>query len=61
MPYSPEYNPIEFVFSIVKRNFRTLRAKKLTGLIQDSHQALVTQAVKMVKKKDVLSCIDHVS
>ena len=33
VPYSPEYNPIEFVFSMVKRNFRALRAKKLTGLI----------------------------
>ena len=33
VPYSPDYNPIEFVFSMVKRNFRSLRAKKLTGLI----------------------------
>ena len=33
VPYSPDYNPIEFVFSMVKRNFRTLRARKLTGLI----------------------------
>ena len=33
VPYSPEYNPIEFVFSMVKRNFRTLRARKLTGQI----------------------------
>lgn len=33
VPYSPDYNPIEFVFSIVKRNFRSLRAQKLTGLI----------------------------
>ena len=33
VPYSPEYNPIEFVFSMVKRNFRVLRAKKLTGQI----------------------------
>jgi len=26
VPYSPEYNPIEFVFSKVKQKFRTLRA-----------------------------------
>ena len=32
VPYSPEYNPIEFVFSQIKRTFKTLRAKKLTGL-----------------------------
>ena len=33
VPYSPDYNPIEFVFSIVKRNFKGLRAKKMIGLI----------------------------
>ena len=26
VPYSPEYNPIEFVFSQFKKNFRSLRA-----------------------------------
>ena len=41
VPYSPEYNPIEFVFSQVKRNFKSMRARKLMGLIQDSHEALV--------------------
>ena len=60
VPYSPDYNPIEFVFSIVKRNFKGLRAQKMTGLIQDSHQAMVTKAVKNVKKKDVIACINHV-
>ena len=60
VPYSPDYNPIEFVFSIVKRNFKALRAKKMIGLIQDSHEAMVTKAVKNVKKKDVIACINHV-
>ena len=32
VPYSPEYNPIEFVFSKVKSRFRRLRARKLAGL-----------------------------
>ena len=41
VPYSPDYNPIEYVFSQVKNNFRSLRAKKFVGLIQDSHGALV--------------------
>ena len=61
VPYTPEYNPIEFVFSMVKRNFRALRARKLTGLIQDCHEALVDQSVRQVKKKDVISCINHVN
>ena len=61
VPYSPDYNPIEFVFSQVKRNFRTLRARKLTGQIQDSHEALVEQAVHQLKKMDIRSCVDHVA
>ena len=39
--YSPDYNPIESVFSKVKHKFKTLRAQKLVGLIQDDHQSLV--------------------
>ena len=61
VPYSPEYNPIEFVFSQFKRNFRALRAMKLVGLIQDSHEALIEKALKKIKKKDVVSCVNHVN
>ena len=60
VPYSPEYNPIEFVFSKVKQRFRSLRARKLAGLIQDSHEAMVREAVLSVKKKDIVNCVNHV-
>ena len=46
VPYSPDYNPIESVFSQVKRNFKALRARKFIGLLQDSHESLVAQAVR---------------
>ena len=29
--YSPDWNPIELTFSMVKREFKRLRAQKLTG------------------------------
>ena len=61
LPYMPIYNPIELSFSMVKRNFRSLRAQKMTGLIQDRHEALVKQAVKMLKKKDIVACVNHVN
>ena len=48
--YSPEWNPIELTFSKLKREFKKLRARKLAGLTQDSHEALVTKAVKAVRK-----------
>ena len=50
VPYSPEYNPIEFVFSKVKNSFRRIRARKIAGLILDSHRAMVRQAVQSVRK-----------
>ena len=50
VPYSPEYNPIEFVFSKVKQKFRALRARKMAGVIQDGHEAMVRQAVENVRK-----------
>ena len=41
VPYSPDFNAVEFCFSMVKRNFRQLRAKKFVGIIQDSHEAMI--------------------
>ena len=58
--YSPEYNPIELVFSKVKREFKKLRARKLVGNIQDTHEALVTRAVRSVRKQDIVNCVNHV-
>ena len=40
--YRCEFNPIELVFSQVKRHFKALRARKFMGLIQDSHEAMVS-------------------
>ena len=60
VPYQLIWNPIELAFSIVKRNFKTLRARKLMGLIQDGHESLVKQAVQTVKKKDIIACVNHV-
>ena len=60
VPYSPEFNPIEFVFSKVKQKFRTLRARKLAGVIQDGHEAMVRQSVESVRKMDIVSCVVHV-
>ena len=58
--YMPEWNPIELVFSKVKNKFRQYRAQKLTGLIQDSHEAMVGKAFRAVRKKDIVNCCKHV-
>ena len=61
VPYSPEYNPIELVFSQVKKNFKALRAKKFVGLTQASHEALVTQSVSQLKKVNIVKCISAIN
>lgn len=55
------YNPIELVFSQLKRNFKALRAKKLVGLVQDSHEALVHKALGQLKKANIVKCVDSVN
>ena len=50
VPYSPEYNPIEFAFAKIKARFRSLRARKLAGLDQGSTRSLVAQAVECIRK-----------
>ena len=60
VPYSPDFNPIEFIFSKVKQKFRALRARKLAGVIQDGHEAMVRQALQSVRKQDIVKCVHHV-
>ena len=60
VPYEPKWNSIEYIFSIVKRNFKNLRAKKFMGLIHDTHEMMVTKSVEAVKKKDIVKSVNHV-
>ena len=53
MSYSPEWNPIELMFLIIKREFKRLRARKLTGISSDTHEDMIEKAVKSVKMKDI--------
>ena len=53
VPYSPQFNPIELVFSQVKATFKASRARKFMGLTQESHEALVARSVTTLKKKNI--------
>ena len=50
LAYRPDLNPIEFVFSQFKRNFKALRARKLIGELNISHEGLIVKAVEQLKK-----------
>ena len=60
LPYAPEYNPIELVFSQLKHKFKALRAQKLVGLRQVPHETLVTLAWEDINKGSIVNCIKHV-
>lgn len=51
--YEPKYNPIEMVFNIIKKNFKTLRARKHMALLHLCHRDLIRQSVHDVKKVDI--------
>ena len=48
--YSPDYNPIESVFSKIKQRFKCLRIQKLMGQNQDTYERMIEKAVKSVRK-----------
>jgi transposase len=45
-PYSPDYNPIEYTFSVIKSYFK--RSSKLTG--NETIEELGDKAVKLAKE-----------
>ena len=48
------------VFAIIKRKFKKLRARKIIGLTNASHQDIIGQAVESVTKKECYRCVNHV-
>lgn len=53
-PYSPDFNPIEMIWSKVKRVLRTIAARTVDAL----HQAF-GQAFAAVTRSDISGCFDH--
>ena len=58
--YSLQFNPIELTLAKIKASFKALRAQKLTGLRQESHEQLIRLAVQTLRKQDVVNCVNHV-
>ena len=54
------WNPIELVFSPFKARFKALRARKLMGLTNESHEELVKRAWAGMKKTHIVKCVQHV-
>ena len=50
--YSPEFNPIETVFSLVKRNIKTERLKLIVRNEEEDINAMTDKEFKRIKKEN---------
>ena len=55
-PYTPEYNPIEYVFSVVKNAYR----KRIVHTTLQPHE-LFEDVIRKLDKSIIRNCFDHVS
>lgn len=53
-PYSPDFNPIEFIFSKLKERLRRLAART-----QDALEAAIADALATITAQDVRHCFRH--
>ena len=56
--YSPEYNPIEFTFSQVKRIYKNLTTHKIVNFEKQDTFEMIQTAFKSIKIDAVQNCID---
>lgn len=59
LPYSPEYNPIELIFSIVKNKYKRLRSHCLIQNQVPDIESLIAKAIDSVQLSNIINCINH--
>ena len=59
LPYSPDYNGIEKVFSIVKRNYRKILQRKLNFDEVIVVKDIVAEAFDQLDTEAVKNCVKH--
>ena len=57
--YSPQYNPIEFVFSQVKRTYKNLATAKIVNFESQKTFELIQTAFQEVKVDSVRNSIEY--
>ena len=58
-PYSPEFNPIEFVFAKVKRYFKSQKLRQIVNNKHTTVENLISESFAQVTKEDVENCCRH--
>ena len=59
VPYSPQYNPIEGCFSVVKNYFKRKRMNRIMNKMLYSTQLLVDESFRQLTKAKICKMIEH--
>ena len=57
--YSPDFNPIEIVFSIFKNKFKRMRINSIVNGREINYEAEIHRIFGLIEKEKVVNCIDH--
>ena len=57
--YSPDYNSIEYVFSILKRIVKRLRLQDMKAERKRTFAKLIALMLREVGTEDIYNCIEH--
>ena len=58
-PYSPDYNPIEFVFHMLKTEYRKLRIQKILNGTNLILRTLISKSILKLDFQKIKNCIHH--
>lgn len=59
VPYSPEYMPIEFVFSMLKNIFKKIRIAKLVNNKKTSFESMIKSSIAQLEHAKIINCVKH--
>ena len=57
--YSPQNNPIEYVFALVKHHFKRVKCNAIVNRTNVPTEALIAESFNRVRKQHIVSCVDH--
>ena len=57
--YSPEFNPIETIFSVIKINIKKERLKLVMKEVEEDLKAITAKEFNLIKKQTCVNLIDH--
>ena len=59
VPYAPDLNAIEYVFSMLKRNFKKAKLNTMMNDLNSNTEELIEAAWKQIQKEILMNCVYH--